>query len=96
MVKNSVFLIDAGYLSFITRFLGRGNHLKFRIENFVKNISKRTMTNCEIVYFYTAPPYQSASPTEKENQKTANYDKFISRLKNVKNSRTEVRSVSSS
>jgi hypothetical protein len=85
MVNNSVFLIDAGYLSFVTKFLGKGSHIKFKIEDFVKNISKRTNTDCTLVHFYTAPPYQSSKPLKEENQKRANYDKFVQRIQEIKN-----------
>lgn len=91
MVKNAVFLIDAGYLSFVTKFLGKGKHIKFRIEDFAKNVSDKLELTCKEIYFYTAPPYQSSSPTEKENKKKANYDKFISQLKKVKNPLINVR-----
>ncbi len=84
MVNNSVFIIDAGYLSFITRFLGKGKHIRFKIEDFVKNISKKSNTNCNLVHFYTAPPYQSPKPTKEESQKRANYDKFVKKIQEIK------------
>jgi len=85
MVSNSIFIIDAGYLSFITKFLGKGEHLKFKIEDFVRNISKKANTTCKIVHFYTAPPYKGPKPTENEKQRQRSYDKFILKLREIKN-----------
>ncbi|VVB83623.1 NYN domain protein [uncultured archaeon] len=91
MKKRAVFLIDSGYLSFITKFLGGGKHLKFKIEDFVKNISNKSGCECDLVYFYTAPPYQNPIPTKEENERKANYDKFISKLKQIKHPQLIIR-----
>ena len=88
---KTIFLIDGGYFSFISKFLGKGKHLKFKIENFAKNFSKRIGLKCDEIYFYTAPPYQSPKPTNEENNRKANYDKFIRLLKGVEFPRIIVR-----
>lgn len=82
-MEKGVFLIDGGYLSFISKFLGGGKHLKFKIENFVLNIFRRINLDCEFIYYYTAPPYQNPNPNEDEKRRRANYDKFIKKLKEV-------------
>jgi hypothetical protein len=84
MSNEAVFLIDGAYLSYISKFLGKGKYIKFKIQDFVKNISLRLGVDCNIIHFYTAPPYQSAKPTDKENARKANYDKFILKLINSK------------
>jgi len=83
--ERTIFLIDGGYLSFISKFLGKGNHLKFKIEKFAENICGRNRLKCEEIYFYTAPPYQSPKPTLEENKRKANYDKFVGILREIKN-----------
>lgn len=88
---ETIFLIDGGYLSFISKFLGKGKHLKFKIEIFAKNICKRINLQCDEIYFYIAPPYQSSQPTIEENKRKANYDKFIDLLKAVKNPKINIR-----
>lgn len=91
MEERTIFLIDSGYLSFISKFLGKGRHLQFKIENFAMNLSKRIGLNCHEIYFYTAPPYQSPKPTNEENKRKANYDKFIGLLKKVENPKIIIR-----
>lgn len=81
MEKGAIFLIDGGYLSFISKFLGGGKPLKYHIDTFAKNISKSKGLICKQIYYYTAPPYQSQNPTEIENQRKSKYDLFISKLK---------------
>ncbi len=83
-MEEAIVFIDAGYLSFISRFFGNGKHLKFKIEKFSENLAKQRSLNCKKIYYYTAPPYQSPKPNEKENKRKANYDKFIEKLRNVK------------
>ncbi len=53
------------------------------MEVFAKNLAKAKSLECKKIYFYTAPPYQSPKPTKEENKRKANYDKFISKLKEV-------------
>lgn len=91
MEYQTIFLIDGGYLSFISKFLGKGKHLQFKIEKFAVNLSKRIGLKCNEIYFYTAPPYQSPKPTIEENKRKANYDKFISILKKVENPKVIIR-----
>jgi len=39
-MDEAIVFIDAGYLSFISKFFGNGEHIKFRIEEFSKNLAK--------------------------------------------------------
>ena len=80
-MRSTIIFIDAGYLSFISKYFGKGKHLKYRIENLAKNLAKSKGFECKKIYFYTAPPYQSSKPTLGENKRKANYDKFISKLR---------------
>ncbi|MBS3087216.1 NYN domain-containing protein [Candidatus Pacearchaeota archaeon] len=82
-MKQTIVFIDAGYLSFISKFFGNGKPLKYKMEVFAKNLAKAKSLECKKIYFYTAPPYQSPKPTKEENKRKANYDKFISKLKEV-------------
>ena len=82
-MKSTIVFIDSGYLSFISKFFGKGKPLKYKMEVFAKNLAKSRGLECKKIYFYTAPPYQSPQPTADENKRKANYDKFISKLKEV-------------
>lgn len=83
-MEKAVFFIDGGYLSFISKYFGNGKPLKNKIEKFVRNIARVKNLEIEEIYFYTASPYQSPIPSEEENKRRANYDKFIFKLKEVK------------
>ena len=82
-MKSTIVFIDAGYLSFISKFFGKGKPLKYKIEVFAKKLAKSRYFECNNIYFYTAPPYQGSISTKEENKRKANYDKFIAKLKGV-------------
>lgn len=81
---KTILFIDSGYLSFISKHFGKGKPLKYNIEKFTENICKERDLECEEIYFYLSPPYQSPNPTEEENKRKASYDRFIEKLKQVK------------
>ncbi len=83
MDKTLVF-IDGAYLSFISKYFGKGKPLKYKIEKFAIHLCKELDLFCEEIYYYTAPPYKSPVPTEIEKQRQKNYDRFISKLKLTK------------
>ncbi|MDP2925856.1 MAG: NYN domain-containing protein [Nanoarchaeota archaeon] len=80
MDKTIVF-IDGAYLSYISKDFGKGKPLRYKIEKFSTNLCNDLNLSCEEIYYYTAPPYKSSTPTESERQRQRNYDKFISKLK---------------
>ncbi|OGJ19894.1 hypothetical protein A3K73_01045 [Candidatus Pacearchaeota archaeon RBG_13_36_9] len=83
-MNKTIVLIDGAYLSYVSKYFGKGKPLKYKIERFVINICKGLNLFCDEIYYYTAPPYKSPVPTESEKQRQRNYDKFISKLKLVK------------
>ena len=83
-MKSTIVFIDGGYLSFISKHFGGGKPLKYKIEKFAVNITKEIGLNCQMIYFYIAPPFQSPKPSKEENIRKANYDKFIEKLKFVR------------
>ena len=83
-MENTVLFIDGGYLSFISKHFGEGKPLKYKIEKFAINIAKEAELNCQIIYFYIAPPFQSPKSSNEENMRKANYDRFIEKLKFAK------------
>ena len=82
-MKSTIVFIDAGYLSFISKYFGNGKPLKYKLEKFACNLAESKGLKCKKIYFYTAPPYQSSNPTPEENARNAHYDRFISQLKNT-------------
>jgi uncharacterized LabA/DUF88 family protein len=83
MEKTLVF-IDDGFLSRLNKSLGQGKYLKYDTILFAENIANNHKLECEHVFFYTAPPFQSNPPTKEENSRKEGYDKFVNKLKQNK------------
>ena len=83
-MSQTIVLIDGAYLSFISKYFGKGKPLKYKIEKFVINLCNDLNLFCKEIYYYTAPPYKSSIPTDSERQRQRNYDKFILKLKLAK------------
>ena len=82
-MNETIIFIDAGYLSYISKFFGSGKPMKYKIEKFCSNLAKQRDLICKRIYFYIAPPFQNPTPTEEENKRKANYDKFIMKLEKI-------------
>ncbi|MEK6914798.1 MAG: NYN domain-containing protein [Nanoarchaeota archaeon] len=83
MSDKTIFFIDSGYLSFISKHFGEGKPLKYKIEKFAQSVASIKNLEIQEIYFYTAPPYQSPNPNKDENKRKRNYDKFIEKLGKV-------------
>ena len=76
MADKVLILIDAGFLSKLSKHLGEGEYIKFKIKDFVNNLSKKYDFQCEKIFYYTAPPYQSNNPPSSEVKRKEKYDSF--------------------
>ena len=83
--KEAIVFIDAGYLSLISKSLGKGMHLRFDIGKFSEHIANRENMRLSKTFYYTAPPYQSSNPGKDETKRKANYDKFVNKLRKISN-----------
>ena len=72
--------IDAGFISKLSKYFGKGTYLKNNIFNLSKIFSKKEDLYCKHIFYYTAPPFQSSKPTKDENRRKENYDNFIKKL----------------
>ncbi|MEK6844251.1 MAG: NYN domain-containing protein [Nanoarchaeota archaeon] len=79
-IGDTAILIDAAYLSRIAKHLGNGKYLKYNIQTLAINLAKTYCLWCQDIYYYTAPPFQSAIPTKEEAEKKSKYDKFIRKI----------------
>ncbi|MCK4327128.1 MAG: NYN domain-containing protein [Candidatus Diapherotrites archaeon] len=86
-MENALVFIDAGYLSHISKHFGKGKYLKIDYNQLAISLAKKQNLWCAGVYYYTAPPYQSPSPTEDEITRRANYDKFVNKVTRIPNFR---------
>jgi len=80
-LENTIVFIDAGYLSKISKYFGDGKYLRLNLINFAKYLAIKQGLWCSHIFYYTAPPYQSANPNEKEIALKSGYDSFINKLK---------------
>ncbi len=80
MVDNVLVFVDSGFLSKLSKHLGDGKYINFRISDFVKNLCIRGKFFHEKVFFYSAPPFQSNKPTKEEAKRKEKYDSFKSSL----------------
>jgi len=79
-LETTYFFIDAGYLSKISKYFGEGNYLNCDMICFANKIAQDKKLWCKGIFYYTAPPYQSPSPTDSEKERRRNYDKFVSTM----------------
>lgn len=75
-----IILIDAGFLSKLTKYLGNGIYLKYDILNFSKNLAAKQNLSCEHIYYYTAPPFQSNRISPEESERFKRYEDFKNKL----------------
>lgn len=79
MDKTFVFL-DAGFLSKLSKHFGKGKYLKYNITTFANYLAKKENLECQKIFYYTAPPFQSEKPSQDEISRRERYDKFIKKL----------------
>ena len=87
--SNILVFIDVGFLEKLSKYFGNGKYLKFDRILFAKNLSKKENSNCEEIFYYTAPPFQSEIPTKTEETLKKGYDKFVKKL--LKNEKITLR-----
>ncbi|MBN2042621.1 MAG: NYN domain-containing protein [Candidatus Aenigmarchaeota archaeon] len=79
-MKKTLVFIDAGFLSKLSKYFGRGKYLKFDIIKLSKRLAGKQNLELKHVYYYTAPPFQSSKPNDDERHRRENYDYFIGKL----------------
>ncbi len=82
--SDTLVFIDEAFLSKLSKHLGNGNYLKFDRAIFSENISKKQKLNCNQIFLYIAPPFQSSNPSSIEESKKDGHDRFVNKLKQKK------------
>lgn len=78
--KDTLVFIDANFLSKLSKHFGNGSYLVYDLEKFSDELCKKQRLNNRKIFYYTAPPFQSANPTKEEENKKDGYDRFINKL----------------
>lgn len=82
MMENTSVFIDGAYLSkIVDHFFEK--RPSFRIDKLASELAKRENLWCDSIHYYTAPPYQSPTPTPEEIKKKGGYDKFVYCLRQI-------------
>ncbi len=84
MLEETLVFIDEGFLSKLSKHLGKGNYIKIDIVNLSKQLAKKQNLFLKHLYYATAPPYQSSKPTKDEKKRKEGYDKFKNKLSKIK------------
>ncbi len=79
-MEKAVVMIDAGFLSKVSYKLGEGHYYKYDLLKFSKMISGKQELIFNHLFFYNAPPFQSAKPDEDERKRKEDYDSFTEKL----------------
>ena len=79
-MEETLVFIDEGFLSKLSKHLGKTKYIKINYLKFAKQLSKKQNLFCKKIFYYTAPPYQSEPPSEKEELMKKGYDCFIKSL----------------
>jgi len=85
MAAQAHVLIEGQYYYLIMRHFYAKPFPPINLYEFAINLAREQGLWCDQVFYYIAPPYQSPTPTQKEMDMRAGYDKAISALKRMKN-----------
>lgn len=80
MTEKAIVFVDDGFLAKLSKYFGGGAYIKFDKVMFCKNIVKKQNLECEKIFYYTAPPFQSDKPTREESARYRNYKRFVDAL----------------
>lgn len=89
IMEKTIILIDGGFLSKLSKYFGGGKYLKYDIIKLSKSLAERQNLDCEHIFYYTAPPFQSDNPTKEEAERYKKYENF--KLKLLENKIISVR-----
>lgn len=80
-MEKVVVMVDAGFLSKVSKQLGEGHYFKYDLIKFSKLLSGKQKLIFKHLFFYNAPPFQSPNPTKEEKKRKEEYDSFTQKLK---------------
>jgi len=79
-MEEVLVFLDAGLLSKLSKYFGKGIYLVYDIIKFAKNLAKKGNLNSRQIFYYIAPPFQSEPPLKEEIKRKERYDRFIKKL----------------
>lgn len=83
-MDDTLIFVDNGFFKLVKKeFEGKTGKKKKLLQTF-RNICEKEGLNLKHLFFYTAPPFQSENPTEKEKHLKRNYEYLSNFLKHKK------------
>ena len=79
-MEKVLVMIDAGFLSKVSKELGEGHYFKYDLLKFSKNLCGHFGSVFKHLFFYNAPPYQNTNPSSNQKKRKEEYDSFVSKL----------------
>lgn len=83
-MENTYVYLDMGYISKISKHLGKGQPLRYDIKQLANTLAKEKGLWCKKVFVYTAPPYQSpAHPNITDLERRKKHDGWIKAISKI-------------
>ena len=83
MIKEALVFVDDGFFGLVKKHFSKDGKPKKYLQTF-RNICKKENLNLKQLYVYTAPPYQSAKPTKREDFLMSRYQNMTRMLRKKK------------
>ena len=83
-MEDALVFVDDGFFGLLKRYFQKGDRKPKKYLQTFRNICKKEKLNLKHLYIYTAPPYQSPKPTEKEDFLMSKYQNMTKMLRKKK------------
>ncbi len=80
-MEDTLIFVDDGFFRLVKRHFEVLSKKKKKYLQTFRNICKKENLNLKHLFLYSAPPYQSKSPSKKENKLRKDYDKIKKMVK---------------
>jgi len=84
MKENTLIFVDDGFFGLVKKHFSKEDGKPKKYLQTFRNICKNENLNLKHLYIYTAPPFQSPKPTNKENFLMARYQNMTKMLRRKK------------
>ncbi|MEK6890967.1 MAG: NYN domain-containing protein [Nanoarchaeota archaeon] len=83
-MEDTLIFVDDGFFGLVKKHFQKNSKKPIKYLQTFRNISNNEKLNLKHVYIYTAPPYQSPKPTEKEDFLMSKYQNMTKMLRKKK------------
>jgi len=83
-MENTLVFVDDGFFGIVKKYFSKEDGKPKKYLQTFRNICKKENLNLEHLYIYTAPPYQSSTPTKKEDFLMSRYQNMTKMLRKKK------------